>query len=136
MTHYILASHGMFSRGILSSVEMIVGNVKNIHIITAYLEETLDVKDEIFNLIESIPKDDEIIACTDVFGGSVNNELMKYINRNKFHLITGMNLPFLISLFLSEEEDINKTIANSIEEAREGLIYCNRILNKIEDEDF
>ena len=37
--HYILASHGTFSQGIYDSIRIILGEKKNVHIITAYVKE-------------------------------------------------------------------------------------------------
>ena len=45
MRHFILASHGTFSRGIYNSVQIILGEQPNTHIITAYVEEGQDVND-------------------------------------------------------------------------------------------
>ena len=95
--HYILASHGMFSQGIYDSIRIILGEKKHVHLITAYVKDGQDISDLIKETMKKIPTDAEIIACTDLFGGSVNNELMKYIGKKHFHLLTGMNLPMLIS---------------------------------------
>ena len=54
----------------------------------------------------------EILIVTDVFGGSVNNCFMKYIEKDNIHLITGLNLPLLMEIvcnkYLPVEEMIEK----------------------------
>lgn len=97
--------------------------------ITSLVEETL----------AAIPPEDEVIVCSDVFGGSVNNEFMKQLrNRNHMHLITGMNLPLLMQLFLSVEEDTEKMIQDIVNSEDTRVKYCNDMLRSAakEEEDF
>lgn len=96
--------------------------------ITSLVEETL----------AAIPPEDEVIVCSDVFGGSVNNEFMKQLrNRNHMHLITGMNLPLLMQLFLSVEEDTEKMIHDIVNSEDTRVKYCNDMLRSAaKEEDF
>ena len=54
MRHFILASHGTFSRGIYNSVQIILGEQPNTHIITAYVEEGQDVNDLIADFEQAL----------------------------------------------------------------------------------
>ncbi len=134
MRHFILASHGTFSEGIYNSVKIIMGDQPNVHVITAYVEEGQDIKALISQEVSSISTEDEVVICTDVFGGSVNNEMMMYLNRPHFHLITGMNLPLLMNLFLRTDEDAATVIRQSLLEAKDGMIYCNDTFGKVAEE--
>lgn len=137
MRHYILASHGTFSQGLYEAIKIIMGEQENVHIITAYVEDGFDLKQQIQKTIDSIPEDDEIITCTDIFGGSVNNEMMKYIRREKFYLLTGINLPILINIFLSKDENFDVLMEQIFSEELQGIVYCNRKKDKsVEEEDF
>ncbi len=135
MRHFILSSHGTFSQGIYNSVKIIMGEQENVHIITAYVEEGQDIKDLVAQTLQEIPPEDEIIVCTDVFGGSVNNEWMKYIVPKKLHLVTGMNLPLLMNLFMQEDQDAAEIIRQGLQEAKEGMIYCNDLTVESQEED-
>lgn len=137
MRHYILASHGTFSQGLYEAIKIIMGEQENVHIITAYVEDGFDLKQQIQQTIDSIPENDEIITCTDIFGGSVNNEMMKYIRRENFYLLTGINLPMLINIFLSKDENIDVLMEQTLSEELQGIVYCNRKKDKkVEEEDF
>ena len=136
MRQFLLVSHGMFSKGIYDSVKIILGEQSNVRLLTAYVEPGVDVKDQVNELLSTIPEDDEVIVCSDVFGGSVNNEFMKHLNRKNLHLVTGMNLPLLMTMFLSQEEDVSKMIRQCVSEAKEGLIYCNDQVENVDDEEF
>lgn len=136
MRHYILASHGHFAQGIYESVQIILGKQDNVHIICGYVDGNTDVKELIDEVMRQIPAEDAIIACSDLLGGSVNNELMKYIHRDRFYLMTGMNLPLLMNLFLYQQEDPEELIQRVLGEVQGSITYCNRIIENENEEDF
>lgn len=139
MRQYILASHGGFSKGIYESIKIIVGEQVNVHLITAFIDGNNDIEMLVKEMFDSINEDDEIIVCSDVFGGSVNNEFMKYLGKRKYlYLITGMNLPLLMQLFLSVEEDTDKMIKEIVYSEDTKVKYCNEIvkLSNNQEDDF
>lgn len=136
MRHTILASHGHFSQGIYESVKIILGEQQNVHIICGYVDGNQDIKELIHQVMNQIPLDDEVIACTDVLGGSVNNEMMKYLSREHFYLITGMNLPLLINLFLYQQEEADALIQRVLPEIQGSITYCNQQKTVTVEEDF
>ncbi len=53
--HYIFASHGTLARGILDSVELILGKQQDIHTLCAYVDENQDVTGQVkFHLIAGL----------------------------------------------------------------------------------
>ena len=44
------------------------------------------MEESVRKYVDGIKEGDELIVLTDVFGGSVNNEFMKYIGRKKFFI--------------------------------------------------
>lgn len=133
--HYILASHGTFSQGIYDAIRIILGEKTHVHIISAYVKEGQDIAVLVEEVMHAIPSDTQVIACTDVFGGSVNNAFMKYIGKEHFYLISGMNLPMLMNLFLHEDKDIDTLLRILYEEGRTGIICCNEEISKTLPED-
>ena len=143
MRHFIISSHSHLAEGMVSALELIVGKIDNLSFYNAYTEEETGdnehFKEKIMREINSIPKEDDIIIMTDMFGGSVNNELLELCKINNCHLVTGMNLLLVIGLCLgSEEEPINEQIHRLVEEAKTGIIYCNELNSdsEFENEEF
>ena len=63
---------------------------------------------------------------TDIFGGSVNNEFMKYLSKSNIYLIAGVNLPLLFELIMNlESENTVQMIETAVKNARKQLQYCN-----------
>lgn len=139
MRKYIIASHGRFAEGIYESVAMIIGKQDNVQILNCYTNGA-DAKLLIENAMSSISDEDEAVVVTDIFGGSVNNEFMKYLGRPNFHLIAGMNLPLLIQLFLSQNENTEEMIKEILSDGGANPKYCNEIQESVsytkKDDDF
>lgn len=56
--------------------------------------------------------------------------------RVQFELLTGVNLPMLLSIFLLVEEDTKLIVKSGLEEAKNGIVYVNELLenrNKIKN---
>lgn len=136
MRQYILASHGGFSKGIYESIKIIVGEQSNVHIVSAFVDGNNDIEILVNNVLQKINEEDEIIVCSDVFGGSVNNEFMKQLGKRKnLYLITGMNLPLLMQLFLSVEEDTEKMIKDIVYSDDTKVKYCNEMIKSSNNEE-
>ncbi|WP_206463635.1 hypothetical protein [Ligilactobacillus pobuzihii] len=71
-------SHGKMAEGVVQSAKMIVGDVKYLDYINAYVNKDIDVDNQIKHyLAENAGQ--TIIVCTDIFGDSVNNNWLKYM---------------------------------------------------------
>jgi len=134
----ILASHGKFASGILSSLELICGKNAAISALDCYIIENFDLKKTIDQLmLENENK--ELIVITDLFGGSVNNEFLRYIKRPDFYLIAGLNLPFLIefSTQFANTDKLTELILQSLDNCKESIQFCNESFDKeVEEEEF
>lgn len=143
MRRFLFASHAYLAKGILSSLELIMGRQDDVDIMCAYTEDDFDIKTEIDNRLNLVDKEDELIVITDVFGGSVNNEFMEKIanSEKRIYLVAGLNLPLVMNLIGRKDEDVSTKvlIEDCIEEAKSMILLCNNLLentDEIEDEDF
>lgn len=140
---YIFASHGTLAKGILSSVELILGRQANVETLCAYINEDFNLSLEVNRLLDSYSVEDEVIVLTDIFGGSVNNEFIQQIGAGKknIHLISGVNLPLVIDLIVTldenKEEDLAIQIDSIIKNSITNIKYCNSIIDTVtNDENF
>ena len=111
----------------------------NVSVICAYVDGEDDVSTRIKGFIDSIAPDDSWIIFTDLFGGSVNNEFMKYISNPQIRLIAGMNLALVITAMSIVEMKNN---AAEVEEELLGIAdsvinFCSRTgIDSLEDDEF
>lgn len=107
MNKILIASHGHLASGIQSSLEILTGMGNKVTVIDAYVDDH-DYVPDIKKFIEELDGQTGIIF-TDLFGGSVNQKVMLEVaNQENVYVITGMNLPIVLSVVL-ENEVINKT---------------------------
>ena len=99
MRQFIVASHAHFASGIVESIGLLSGERENVHALSMYVDGNEDLVKEAAAILDGFAADDEVVVCTDLFGGSVNNEFTKIVQtRPNTHLVTNMNLPLLIQL--------------------------------------
>ncbi len=97
MVKMLLASHGNLASGMLSSLELIMGKQECVEVLCAYVDGEDDVAPRVKSFMDKMKPEENWIVCTDLFGGSINNEFMKYLDRPNLRLISGMSLPLVIT---------------------------------------
>ena len=81
MRQYIFASHAHFATGIKESTELLSGARDNVHDLSMFVDGRTDVAEEAAKLLATFDPADDVIVCTDLFGGSVNNEFTKIVQK-------------------------------------------------------
>lgn len=137
----ILGSHGCLSTGMASSLEIILGKTIAIKTVNAYIDDDFDLSKEVKEMIEA-NHGKELIVVTDIMGGSVNNEFMKYLDYPNLYLVAGMSLPLLIELATQLDLNQSTSVSEIIElvlDGRENFVsFCNRVVSttSTQEEDF
>lgn len=104
MRQFIIASHAHFASGINESISMLSGERDNVRTLSMYVDGNNDLAAAAKALFDETPAEDDLVVCTDLFGGSVNNEFTILVQgRPNTYLVTNMNLPLLIQLLFAEE---------------------------------
>jgi fructoselysine and glucoselysine-specific PTS system IIA component len=130
MRKFLIATHGTFSAGAKSSLEMIVGSVENLFVIQAYLDGNHTIEEEIKTILNQVGSEDELIAFTDILGGSVTNQLLQQSLKTNVHIVSGFNLPLLIEVILGDAETpAAEIIENAIINAKEQMVYVTKLIN-------
>ncbi|CAM3281149.1 PTS sugar transporter subunit IIA [Pediococcus acidilactici] len=130
----ILASHGALAKGMKDTLDMIVGNQVSIQAYSAYDEENVDFASDISQQI-TLEVNEQFIIVTDVMGGSVNNAMTELVLRYKnVFLITGMNLPLVLSLATYSGDLDLKALDELVQEGKRGLINVNKMVESAKEE--
>ena len=136
MRKIVIATHSMMSKGLKDTLEFIIGPQKSLLAITAYIDSDYSINQEIEQLFSDLAPDDELIVTVDLLGGSVSNAFSEQIGKDNFYLISGVNLPLLLELCLSGEQDTKKLIQKAMNSGNEGIVLVNELLEKTEEDDF
>lgn len=118
---------------------MIIGDVSMVEAFSSYRNEEVNVGEIVEKIVREKYIEADIFIFTDILGGSVNTEMMSLIKEYpKIHVISGMNLPIIISVATQANEISESLLQQIIEESQQGIVDCNKLLNEcknIKEED-
>ena len=131
MRKFLIATHGRFASGIKSSLDMIIGAQDNIFVLDDYTDNDSPIQDHLDDILKEIEIGDELVVFTDIMGGSITNQIIQRINSGNAHIVSGVNLPLLIEVVLSDpNEDLQKVLDDAIENAKTQIVYVSKLITK------
>lgn len=125
------------AEGLKDTLQYIGSSLDHIEAVCAYMDN-IPVEQQLKNAIGKIDKNDEYIIFTDMLGGSVNQEAIKYLQYPNVYIITGMSLPIVLSivLSLSSYDKVDETVIRSaIEDAKQQTVFVNDVVRNLEADD-
>ena len=126
MNQIILASHGGLAAGAKDTLEMVLGDVSNVHVVSLARDDKEPITDKVDAMIATFNADDTVYVLTDMLGSSVNNSMVELSkNGTKFTVVSGFNIPLALTLAMSPVPVKGAELAALINEARTGLTNPN-----------
>lgn len=136
MLKYIFASHGELAIALKHTLEMFLGEREDIECFSMTKNKSGDEAEREIRALLEKNQGNELIVCTDLLGGSVNNIFTALLMEGfAFELIAGMNVPLLISLLTAYTEGSSDSIGAFVSEAQHGIVHINNMLNERREED-
>lgn len=137
MRQFIIASHAHFAAGINESVSLLSGERDNVRTLSMYVDGNNDLAAAAAKMLDETPEGDDLVVCTDLFGGSVNNEFASIVQRRpNTYLVTNMNLPLLIQLLFAEEGRDTAEVIREICAADDTRVkFVNDLIEDTEDDE-
>ena len=114
MKKFFLATHG--------TLELLIGNTADITCLTAYVNPEDNVDEQLKVYFSEVSDEDQVIVCTDLMGGSVNQKVVPYAQKENVFLIAGFNLPLILELAMNEDKVTKEELLDSIEESRKNMM--------------
>ena len=128
---FLIATHGALAKGIGSSLEIIAGQMENVYFIQAYLDENKSIEEELKELVGDQREEEEWVIFSDLLGGSITNQILRVTLRENVHVVAGFNLPVVLEILLADmESPLEAVIEQAIQNAREQLVYVNKLINQ------
>lgn len=136
MVKYFISAHGRMASGIKESLEVLLGSSKQVTVFDAYVDDT-NVEAEIKRQIEAVDEKDYLVMMSDISGGSVNQIMMRYMDRERTFLVTGINLALVVGLAAAYSETISaEEIETVIEQSRTMMFLVKNDKTEIEEDFF
>lgn len=136
MIKLVLAAHGQFASGIVTSIKLIAGEQENLEIVDFVEGMTSDdVKEKIK---QAAGQAQDVLILTDLLGGTpfkVSVELATEASEQNIEVISGMNLAMALEACLARAAVDLQTLSSSlVVSARDGIISATQLLVPIEEE--
>ncbi len=139
MVQIIVASHGPLSASIVKSASLIAGSssIADIKTISITMETSVEEACKaVETVLDSFDENDEILALTDIYGGSITRVISEYIGVRKIDVITGVNLGILLEAILMKDTlEYDELVNYLIENGKNGIRHINTELESEGDEE-
>ncbi len=136
MVGVLIISHGGFAEALISSLQFLVGQQKRIRGISIWPKDReKEIKDRIQQEIAEVNDGDGVVILTDVLGGAATNASLSFLEDEKVEMVTGVNIPMLLTLSSYRERKSLKEIGKLVKKSgRRSIILAKRLLGVKKDE--
>ena len=124
MRKIVIMTHGQMANGILNTLSIFTADLQSVTAISAYVDDC-DPKAELERFFAEVSETDQVILCTDILGGSVNQLAVPDLSRPNTYLFTGINFPLLLQLMCLDEEASEAQIKALAEVGKEAVVCMN-----------
>ena len=141
MKNMVLVTHADFAKGILTSLNLVLGQVEHVDYVSITAKETIpEIASMIEEKITGFGSNGPTVVLTDIAGGSTTQAAMKLLgDGRKVYLVTGLNLGLLLEIALlplGEGEDADKGMLRmAIENSRASMYLVNDLVESQTDTD-
>lgn len=106
MRQFVIATHTHLAAGLAEACAFLAGDRGNVRVLNMFVDGEADVTGAVRRVIDQTPAGDDLVICTDLLGGSVNNEFLRVVQDDpRVYLITNANLPVMLQLVLADEDE-------------------------------
>ena len=131
---FLIATHGNLATGVKSTRDIIIGQTENVFLIEAYVKENKGIEDDLAALLKTLAKNDELIIFTDLLGGSITNQAVRFTQGRNVHIVSGFNLALLIEVLMADTSTpAEEVIESAIQNAKEQIVYVTKMMHQNEN---
>lgn len=135
MVKYLISAHGKMASGIKESLNVLLGASGQVEVFDAYVDDA-NVEKELNRRIEETSEEDYLVMMSDIASGSVNQIMMRHLDRERTFLVTGINLALVIGLTSAYTDTITEAqIEEVVTQSREMMMLV-KLPEEQEEEDF
>ena len=120
----ILVSHGDFAAGLCSTLTNFFG-AQNVYSACVSLETGAEsLHSAVKGYLEQWGDEEKVVICSDIKGGSANQNAFQYLGRPNTFLVSGMNLSLGLQLMLKDDITIEE-LRQVVAEAKNDMVILN-----------
>lgn len=120
----VVATHGDMARALIASAEMIVGAQDNVVAVCLEHQDSLESFHAALNAaIRQAERGAGVLVLIDLFGGTPGNAASLSAHEQQLHVVSGVNLPMLLEVFLSRTTMSPAALAaHALESGKAGIV--------------
>jgi PTS system mannose-specific IIA component len=130
MIGILIVSHCNLGRELLNAAEFIVGKIDGTD--TMAITETTGTEKLIKAIeekVKALDTGDGVIILTDMFGGTPSNLSLSFLKEGKIEVLTGVNLPMIISIIQNRSsQKLSGLAEKALEAAKSGISLASKLL--------
>ena len=136
MNQIILASHGGMSAGLKNTLELILGDLPNVHAVATTRDETEPITTGTRRLLDGFDPADKVYVLTYEMGGSVNKDMMTLLaDYPHLTVICGTNACLALNLASCDEEISSEELEDFMNQARSQIVNCRTLMETLSEEE-
>jgi PTS system mannose-specific IIA component len=112
----VIVTHSRIGERLIETAEFLVGKMEGIIAVSVDLETNVfEARRRIAEAVKQVDRGDGVLILTDLFGGSPSNIALSFLNPEGIDVITGVNLPMIITFRNKREGRSLLELAKSIQ---------------------
>ncbi len=116
MVGAVIVTHSRIGERLIETAEFMVGRMDGIIAVSVDLETNVfEARRRIAEAVKQVDRGDGVLILTDLFGGSPSNIALSFLNPEGIDVITGVNLPMIITFRNKREGRSLLELAKSIQ---------------------
>ncbi|MFE4354002.1 PTS sugar transporter subunit IIA [Peribacillus butanolivorans] len=121
MIGIVITGHGSFPTGMLESVKLIAGDIKQVEVIP-FEEDVTILEQVVIKAIDNVETGAGVVCFTDLAGGTPFNVCSKIASgKENVRVIGGTNAPMLLSALFQRELSLDTFIDKMLKDGRENI---------------
>ncbi|WP_260599121.1 PTS sugar transporter subunit IIA [Sphingomonas endolithica] len=132
MIGLVLVTHGRLAEEFVTAMEHVVGKQDAIATIAIGPDDDMEARRaDIANAVADVDDGSGVILLTDLFGGTPSNLAISLMEKGRFEVIAGINLPMLIRLGSARSKmKVVDAVAAAREAGRKYITVASEVLGE------
>lgn len=131
MVGIVIVTHGNLAGELIKAASLILGDIKAIAGVSIPPYEDMSVAEKrIEEAINKVESGAGVLVLTDLFGGTPSNLSLTFLADKKIEVLSGVNLPMLLSLAtIRGEKTLDDVAQTAMNAGKKNITLASRILN-------
>jgi PTS system mannose-specific IIA component len=111
----VIVAHSSIGKELIAAAEYMVGRIEGISSVSIHCEmNAFEARKVIAQAMKQVDRGNGILLLTDLFGGSPSNIALSFLNHEKVEVVTGLNLPMILTFWNKRANTTLQEIAKYI----------------------